>query len=191
MQEKMLNGGPDTLIPFEANYDRIHRYIASMIDDPDEAEDLTQEAFLRAYNQRDMLRNRGAMVSWLYRIATNVSLDRLRQRARRTPLESETDLDEIPSDPHTPSLQQTIEQNEMSACVQRYLTDLPDTYRAAILLQDMNGLTGPEIAETLGVSLATVKIRLHRARRKLRAALEDGCAFSHDERNVLVCEPKP
>jgi RNA polymerase sigma-70 factor (ECF subfamily) len=78
----------------------------------------------------------------------------------------------------------------MSACVQGYLSELPDSYRAVILLHDLHGLAGPEMAATLGVSLPTVKIRLHRARLKLKAALAVGCEFSHDERDVLVCEPK-
>ena len=181
----------DTTLVFEANYDRICRYISCMIHDPVEAEDLAQETFLRAFQQRDSLRNREVLLTWLYRIATNVCLDRLRQRARRAPLESETDLDDIPSDSDAPSLERTIERNEMSSCVQQYLADLPDDYRAVILLQDMHGLTGPEIAETLGVSVATAKIRLHRARKRLRAALGAVCTFSHNEDDVLVCEPKP
>ena len=86
-------------------------------------------------------------------------------------------------DPDKLSLQQTIERNEMSACVQRHLADLPDSYHAVILLHDQYGLIGPEIAETLGASLATVKIRLHRARHRLQATLEAGCAFSLDVRD--------
>ncbi len=78
----------------------------------------------------------------------------------------------------------------MSACVQDYLAELSDSYRAVILLHDAEGLTNPEIAEMLGVSVATVKIRLHRARAKLRAALARACSFSTDERGVLVCDPK-
>jgi RNA polymerase sigma-70 factor (ECF subfamily) len=78
----------------------------------------------------------------------------------------------------------------MSACVQGYLNHLPDSYRAVILLHDMEGLTASEIAQLLGESLPTVKIRLHRARQKLRSALQSDCAFSHDERNVLTCESK-
>ena len=72
----------------------------------------------------------------------------------------------------------------------RSLDGLSDAYRAVILLHDLHGMSGPEIAATLGLSLPTVKIRLHRARRKLRAALEAGCQFSRDERGVLVCESK-
>jgi len=176
---------------FMVDYQRIFRYIMSMVRDTAEAEDLTQETFLRAYHRRDSLREEGAQTAWLYRIATHVCLDRLRQYARRAPKESEIDLDETDiAEPDTPSLQQEIEQDEMSECVQSYLNRLSDSYRAVILLHDMHDLTGAEIAQLLGESLATVKIRLHRARRKLSMALAAGCEFSHDERNVLVCESK-
>ena len=176
---------------FQEDYQRIFRYIMSMVRDTAEAEDLTQETFLRAHQRRDSLRDEGARTAWLYRIATHVCLDRLRQYARRSPKESEADLDEIDvAEPDTPSLQQTLERDEMSECVQRYFNRLSDSYRSVILLHDMHELTAPEIAQLLGESLATVKIRLHRARRKLSMALQAGCEFSHDERDVLVCESK-
>jgi RNA polymerase sigma-70 factor (ECF subfamily) len=176
---------------FKGDYQRIFRYIMSMVRDTAEAEDLTQDTFLRAYQRRDSLRDEGAQTAWLYRIATHVCLDRLRQYARRSPKESQTDLYDIDvCEPDAPSLQQTLEQGEMSECVQRYLNHLSDNYRSVILLHDMHGLTSPEIAQLLGESLATIKIRLHRARRKLSVALQDGCEFSHDERDVLVCESK-
>ena len=90
-----------------------------------------------------------------------------------------------------PRLDQALEQDEMSSCVQSYLAELPDMYRAVILLHDMEGLTNPEIARMLRISLPTVKIRIHRAREKLREALANACSFSSDERGVLVCEPNP
>ncbi len=157
---------------FRGDYQRIFRYILSMVRDTAEAEDLTQETFLRAYHRHDSLREAGAQMAWLYRIATHVCLDRLRQYARRAPKEADTDLDEVDvAEPDTPSLQQTIERDEMSGCIQHYLTRLSDRYRAVILLHDMHDLTAQEIAQLLGESLATVKIRLHRARQKLSAAL--------------------
>ncbi len=176
---------------FEEYYDRILHYIQGLVHDQDEAEDLTQETFLRAYKERSSLHDPAAMLSWLYRIATHVSLDRLRQRARRAPRESETDLDEVEiPDPGTPLPEQTAEQEEMSECVQKYLGQLPDSYRAVILFHDVHGLKDAEIAELLNLPLATVKMRLHRARNRLQAILKEACGFSHDERNVLVCEPK-
>lgn len=190
IEEDELEGANASVL-FKGDYNRIFRYIVSMVRDRAEAEDLTQETFLRAYRRRDSLREKGAQITWLYRIATNVCLDRLRQYARRAPNESETDLDlvEIPES-NTPSLQNTIEREEMSGCIQNYLKRLSDNYRAVILLHDMHDLTSSEIARLLGESLDTVKIRLHRARIKLRAALEAGCDFSYDDSNVLTCESK-
>jgi RNA polymerase sigma-70 factor, ECF subfamily len=176
---------------FEENYDRIYRYVRGMVRDPDEAEDLTQEAFLRAHRERDTVKDPGALLAWLYRVATHVALDRLRQRASRAAKQADADVGDLdPPDQATPSLEQGLAQEQMSACVQRYLVSLSDTYRAAILLADCHGLSGPEIAAVLDVPLPTVKIRLHRARERLRAAHESGCTFSCDERGVLVCEPK-
>jgi RNA polymerase sigma-70 factor, ECF subfamily len=176
---------------FEANYHLVYRYVQSMVRDPGEAEDLTQETFLRAYKERQSLRESGALVAWLYRIATHAALDKLRQRARRAPKESEADVNEIElPDPNAVSLQQGIEQGEMSRCVQQYLADLPDNYRSVILLHDMEELTGSQISQLLDLPLATVKMRLHRARRRLQGTLQAGCDFSTDERDVFVCEPK-
>jgi RNA polymerase sigma-70 factor, ECF subfamily len=176
---------------FEKYYDRIYVYLRGMLRDSNEAEDMAQETFLRAHNRRDTLKDPGAMLSWLYSIATRVALDRLRQRAGAAARESAVDVAEIdPPDPGQPSLEQGLEQTRMSACVNRFVIGLPDTYRAVLLLHDTNGLTGSEIAALLEIPLATVKIRLHRARRKLKAALEDGCTFTCDSRGVLVCEPK-
>ena len=79
----------------------------------------------------------------------------------------------------------------MSSCVQRYMSELSDQYRAVILLHDTQGLTNPQIAGMLDISLATVKIRLHRARKRLREALQRACLFSSDDRGTLVCDPKP
>jgi RNA polymerase sigma-70 factor (ECF subfamily) len=176
---------------FEKYYDRIYVYIRGMMRDSNEAEDLAQETFLRAHRQRDTLKDPGAMLSWLYSIATRVSLDRLRQRASVAARESKIDPADIdPPDLGFPSLEKGLEQEQMSACVQNFLVGLPDTYRSVLLLHDMNGLSGPEIAAVLDVPLPTVKVRLHRARRRLKAALEEGCTFACDSRGVLVCEPK-
>jgi RNA polymerase sigma-70 factor (ECF subfamily) len=190
IQEAELEQQNASLI-FEGDYKRIFRYIVSMVRETAIAEDLTQETFLRAYRRRDSLREEGAKTAWLYRIATHICLDQLRQYARRGQMESDTDLDQVDiAEPDTPSLQQTIERGEMSGCVQNYLNGLSDSYRAVILLHDMHELTAAEIAQLLVESLTTVKIRLHRARKKLSISLETGCDFSHDERDLLVCESK-
>jgi RNA polymerase sigma-70 factor (ECF subfamily) len=184
--------GQHTLEDYTGYYSRVYRYVLSLVHDSPEAEDLTQETFLRAHQHQDSLRNSPALTAWLYRIATHICLDRLRQNNRRSHLEADADPAEVEvADTDRPALQQVIERNEMSTCVQSYLAHLSDSYRAVILLHDMYGLTAPEISALLNVSLATVKIRLHRARRKLKMALETGCTLAHDERGVLTCEAKP
>lgn len=182
-----------------AHRESIVRYIRGMVRDDSEAEDLTQEALMRAYRKLATLEDPSSLVPWLYRIATNVTYDRFRKASylhRTIPIDSgEGDTGEhapleVLSD-DAPRLDRLMEQKEMSSCVQEYIENLPNSCRTVILLHDVQGLTNPEIAEMLGVSLATAKIRLHRARSKLRAALGGGCSFSEDERGVQVCEPKP
>ncbi len=171
----------------------IFRFLLGMARDPSEAEDLTQETFLRAHSRLASLDDETRLVPWLYRIATNIARDRFRQaawRKRQVPFEVEGSGPALPIVDAGPRLDKVMEQREMSDCVRSYLEGLSDAYRTVILLHDIQGLTNPEIAELLGASVDAVKIRLHRARGKLRAALDRGCSFSRDERGVTVCEPR-
>jgi RNA polymerase sigma-70 factor (ECF subfamily) len=180
---------------FEKYRERIYRYILRMTRDHSEAEDLTQETFLRAHRSLETLEDDKSLTAWLYRIATHVCYDRFRQSSYHSPPQSihapsPGGYDVEVEDRAAPRLDEAVEQSEMSACVQEYLVNLPDDYRIAIILHDLHGLTNPQIAEMLGCSLDTVKIRVHRARRRLQAALTAGCSFSYDERGVFVCERK-
>lgn len=177
---------------FAAYQPRIRRYILSMVHDPMEADDLTQEVFLQAHRKLGSLRDSDALAPWLYRIATHVCYDRFRKWSRQPaiePLDINGSVDGSPSEIDEPRLDRVIERAEMTTCVRGFLDDLSDEYRQVILLHDMEGLTNPEIAKMLDVSLDAVKIRIHRARRRLQAALGANCDFSKDESGVLVCEP--
>ena len=181
----------DAGVLFEAYHDRIYRYVLGLVRNPAEAEDLTQDTFLRAYRYGDSLRDPDAVRGWLYRIATHACLDRLRQRKPLVSLDSEEGESclKLPVS-KAPSPLDISERKETSACVQRCLDFLPDKYRAVILLHEAHSLTAREIADLLGVTLATVKIRLHRARRMLQQVMERGCAVSDDNRGVPTCHPK-
>ncbi len=173
----------------------IYNYLLRMTQNPAEAEDLTQETFIRVHSSLSTFRGEASLATWLYRIATNVSFDYFRRNTTRQAKVSlsleETDFDQKQVvDETTSSPEQLSAQSDMSACVERFLQRLPPTYRAAVVLHDSQGLKNSEIADVLHCSLSTVKIRLHRARIKLRGALSAGCDFAHDERNVFVCEPK-
>ena len=182
------------LLPFRA---QIQRHILAMVRNQAEAEELTQDTYARALERIGQLRDPQAALAWLYRIATNVALDRLRQRRPSTiPLDTVVPAGEqaerAAERERAPSLLEgALESSEMSECVQGYLAALPDDYRIAILLHDAHGLSNPEIAELLGCSLATATIRVHRARARLRETLATACSFEIDERGVLVCDPQP
>lgn len=174
---------------------RVYRHLLAMTRDPALADDLTQETFLRAVPRAGQLRSPDATIGWLYRIATNVMVDHAR-RARTAGLPADTGrlaeagaaglLGQSPA----PSPQAAAERSEMSACIDRHLAALPDDYRVALLLHDGHGLTNPQIAAQLQCSVASVKIRVHRARTRLRAALTDACDFGADDRGELACEQR-
>ena len=182
------------LVPFRA---QIQRHILAMVRNQAEAEELTQDTYARALERIAQLRDPQAALAWLYRIATNVALDRLRRRRPSTiPLDTvapaSDQAEQAAERERAPSLLEgALESTEMSECVQGYLASLPDDYRIAILLHDAHGLSNPEIAGLLGCSLATAKIRVHRARARLRETLAAACSFEIDERGVLVCDPQP
>ncbi len=179
-----------TVEEIEQHRPAVTRYIRYLIRDAAEADDLAQETFIRAHRQRDTLRDPAALESWLYQIATHVSIDRLRQRAKAVERQVDEAVEELPVASALPSPLTVIQQQEMSMCVQRYIAKLSDSYKAVLLLHDADGLTANEIAHLLQLPLTTVKMRLHRARQQLQAALNDACAFGRDERGVFVCEPK-
>jgi RNA polymerase sigma-70 factor (ECF subfamily) len=182
----------DSAAVFDEYRDRIHRHVLFMVRDRELAADLTQETFLRAHEELASLQDPSALSVWLYRIATRLCLDAYRSSKTRAGSagSGEGAREDEPLSEAGPSLQLLLERAEMSACVRGLLDELPPSYRAVLLLHDLHGMSGREVADQLRCTLATAKIRLHRARRRLEAALRASCDFACDERGVLVCEPK-
>jgi RNA polymerase sigma-70 factor, ECF subfamily len=182
-------------VALEAYRSRIARHVRSMVREPSDAEDLTQETLLRAHEQLALLREPEALGVWLYRIATRVCYDHLKRSARsieaavRSGDSGEMAVEGVAGD--GPDLDLAVDNAAMSACGERLLDTLPDAYRAVLLLHDLQGLTSTEIARLLRCTPGAVKIRLHRARQRFRAALEKECVLYRDERGVLVGCPKP
>jgi RNA polymerase sigma-70 factor (ECF subfamily) len=164
-------------------------YVRGIVQNAEIAEDITQEAMLRAHRSITALKDHNRFIPWLYRIATNVCRDHFRKNSRMLE-DSELFSPNDPRDENAPRLDKVMECAEMGECVQRYFAELSDSYRAVILLHDVEGMKNKEIADILQISLDTAKIRLHRARKQLRNILEHVCNFYIDERGVLVCEPK-
>lgn len=176
---------------------RILRYLTRLVG-TGEAEDLTQEVFVRVSRGLPDFKGDSKLSTWIYRIATNVATDRLRLKSFKETQSDKAiphhegpinDVDTLP-DEKSPSLERQLMREEMSSCIHDYINTLPENYRAVVILSDIEGLTNQEIAEVLGLTLDAVKIRLHRGRAKLKEKLETGCHFNHDEEDILVCDPK-
>lgn len=184
--------GTDSVTDFEqlhrAFRPRIHRYLAGLVGE-DDAEDLTQDVFVKVNDNLAGFRGESRISTWIYRIAKNVAIDRLRSVASSSHLATEL-LNKIAAEPGPPSAEQQLIRSEMDDCIQQFVTNLPAEYRSVMILSELKGLSNRRIAEVLGLNLATVKIRLHRARARLKADLADGCSFYRDNRNEFACEPK-
>lgn len=184
---------------FDLYQPRIHRYLTRIMG-ADEADDLTQEVFMKVGRSMETFRNEAGLSTWIYRIATNASIDRMRspdyRRSRPETLAiregcAETEDINLWTGNKTPPLDGQLIRKEMNECIRELADKLPEDYRAVLVLGEFEGLKNSEIAEILGITLDTVKIRLHRARAKMKKELENHCGFYRDERNELACDKKP
>lgn len=195
--ERATESGAGSLEAIYSEYfPRVHRYLVRLLG-PDEAEDVAQEVFLKLGRSLGEFRGESSLLTWIFRIATNAATDRIRTPAHRarlasTPLDESCDSgsDAVTVSIRTASAEEHAIRSEMSGCVQGLLGQLPENYRTPLILSEMEGLKNAEIAEILGLSLDTVKIRLHRARARLKKSLDEKCSFYRDPRNTLLCDIK-
>lgn len=180
---------------------KILRYLTRLVGEG-EAEDLAQEVFVKVNQGLQTLRGKAQVSTWIYRIATNAALDRLRSPSlQRTPRKGhrvvsvpEEEITRQDKDAWTgerpPSVETSLIREEMNECIRNFVENLPANNRTVMVLSELEGLKDSEIAEIVGVSLKAVKIRLHRARAMLRKELEAHGSFYRDERGELVCDLK-
>lgn len=174
---------------------RVLRYLTRMVGEA-EAEDLTQTVMLKVSRALPQFRGDSSLATWILRIAKNVALDSLRRKTiklvSQTPEDSE-DGCEDDTQQATPveSLEASAIRGETSSCIRQFVERLPDNYRDPLVLSEFEGFTNDEIAAILGLTVGTVKIRLHRGRERLRQSLQAGCSFDHEADGELGCDPKP
>ena len=177
---------------------RITRYLSGLAGE-DRAEDICQEVFVKVAKGLKDFRGEANLSTWIYRIATNAYHDHVRSRSfKQQAHEQLTPVDEIDvlkgesfqPDEEPPVAEQKLIRDEMIDCIRGYIDQLPDDYRLVLLLSEEEGFKNREIAETLQLSLDNVKIRLHRARARLKELLEGHCDFYLDDRSELACDRK-
>lgn len=183
--EAVLNGDGSAFEEIVRAYEKnVYNLALRMTASREDALDLSQEAFLKAYSSLHTFRGESKFSVWLYRIVSNTCLDFLRVRARRneTSLErededGETARREIPDESLSP--ERLLERKLTRESVQRALMSLPEDQRKILLLREIEGLSYEEIARVLSLESGTVKSRIFRARRKL-------CDFLASEGNISV-----
>ena len=188
----------DSELRFQQVYDEHHakilRYLTRLVG-ATEAEDLTQEVFVKIGQALETFRGEASLATWLYRIATNAALDRLRRPAIRQAAEKMLPMVEDGGETvigeGAASAEEGVIHHQMNGCIREIIGALPEAYRSVIILSELEGLKDAEIAGILGVTLRTAKMRLHRARAKLREELTAACVLYRDERNELACDRKP
>ena len=178
-------------------YPKIVRYLRSFVGEA-EAEDVAQEAFVKICRSLEGFRGESLLSTWIYRIATNAALDHHRKPASRQAAKTVDILDDddltseerVLLQDRAPLHDTSLIRKDMNECIRGLVNDLPENYRIVLMLGDLEGFANSEIADILGLSLDTVKIRMHRARRHLKQSMDAACHLYHDERNELSCDRK-
>jgi RNA polymerase sigma-70 factor (ECF subfamily) len=153
----------------ELHMRQVYDLAYGFVNDHDDAEDITQEVFVKVHNSIGSFRQEAEFSTWLYRITTNASLDRLKQRRRKTkrqvPLE-ESETMQLATNPGP------IENLDLSMHIERALHELPTLQRAVVILRHIDGLPTRKVSEILKCSEGTVKTHLHRGLKKMRTLLQ-------------------
>ncbi len=184
---------------YEKYYKKILSYLTRLVGHQ-EAEEVAQIVFEKISQNLNGFKGESKLSTWIYRVATNAGLDKLKSSSYKhsqsgplAPLlihapETESTVAESTAAQNSPD--KKIIRGEMNECIREFVDRLSPDYRTIITLSELEGFTNKEIAEILQISLETTKIRLHRARVKLKEGLESGCNFYHDDRSELACDRK-
>ena len=178
---KVLQGDVNAFEKLVTEYEKaVYAITQRMTGNAEDAADMTQETFIKAYNSLSSFRGDSKFSVWLYRIANNVCLDFLRSKNRRPTVSLSTEDDDgeetqldIADESQSPEL--LLESSLTRDAVRRGLDSLPPDYKQILLLREIQGLSYEEIAAALGIESGTVKSRIFRARKRLCTFLiEDG-----------------
>lgn len=180
---KVLGGDANAFETLVLEYEKnVYNIALRMTGNSEDAADMTQEAFIKAYNSLQSFRGDSKFSVWLYRIVSNVCLDFLRSKNRRPTVSLSVEDDDgedaqldVADDSQSPEL--LLDRKLTRDSVRRGLDSLPPDYRQILLLREIQGLSYDEIAQALSLEVGTVKSRIFRARKRL-------CTFLIDDGNI-------
>ena len=179
----------------EEHQNKVYSLALRLVGDREEAADLAQEAFLKAWQGLKSFQGESSFSTWIYRLTTNVCIDYLRRQKRRQGVEAAVSLDDENSGWAEPAdwdqdPQKKLEQSERGRALARALEQLPEHQRRPLVLREISGLSYQEIAQALDLDLGTVKSRIARARLALRKILLSDGNFSNPPPSNPVNEKK-
>lgn len=159
-----------------ATHREVYTLCLRILRDPDDAAEATQDVYLKAWKGMGGFRGDAMFTTWLYRIAVNAAISKQRGRRRRQAHETGGEDDSLARMPARTSTEDAAGARLELQSVEAALASLPEHYRAAVVLRDVQGLSIQEMAKLLGVSETAAKVRVHRARKKLKEMLYPGDA---------------
>ena len=173
-----LTGRPDAFGGLVIRYqDRLFNAVVRVVDNPDDAQDVVQDAFVSAYQSLASFKGDSEFYTWLYRIAFNTAVS-LRRRRRATISLETGRVSDVAMDPQDPSPEThpgaALERSEEEATLQAALNRLSSDHRVVLVLKDIEGMKYEQIADVIGVPIGTIRSRIHRARLELRELLGPG-----------------
>src|SRR5215470_5404512 len=154
---------------------RLYRVARAIVRNEAEAEDVIQDAYVRAFAHLDQFEGRARFGAWLTRITVNEALARVRMQQRMQPLTDDGDDREcaVPANYHSMNPEEHTSNAELGHILEETLLSLPDHYRTVVMLRDVEEMNTAETAEALGITEENVKVRLHRGRAFLRESIAD------------------
>jgi RNA polymerase sigma-70 factor, ECF subfamily len=161
----------------EATHRDVYTLCYRILGNPDDAAEATQETFLKVWRNLKGFRGEAMFSTWLYRVATNTAITKQRGRSRRLRHETGADDEVLSQLPGEGSVEGAAGARVELRAVEKALESMPEMYRSAVVLRDVYGLSIGEIATALKISETAAKVRVHRARKKLREML-----YAEDER---------
>lgn len=179
LARRALNRDPNAFrIIMKANNQRLYRIARGIVRDDGEAEDIVQEAYVRAFAHLQGFRGESTLATWLSRIVIHEALGRLREGkraanlAKATSLGAEAQIIPFPLNAHCDDPERAMSQRQILQLVERATDALPDAFRTVFIARVIEGLSVEETADLLGLRPETVKTRLHRARALVRKRLD-------------------
>ncbi len=156
---------------WKENHDQLLRFIKSRVDDPHTAEDILQDVFVKILSKIDTLKDSDKLKSWVYQITRNVIADHYRDMQKANKL-ADSRADEIEDEENA--------MKEAESWIGLYVQELPENYRQAVSLSELQGLSVAQVADQLNISYTNARARINRGRQALKKNLTDCCTFHVD-----------